>query len=266
MRKRWMVVAMGASLAAAVQAQGHGVHVNGNQCGYDSDYDVRLTAAGVDFARHDGRRPHDVFMHDGQLRVDGRPLAVSAEDAARLREYEDGTSKVLPQMAGIAQEAIGIAFDSLATVAATLGGSQHHRDALVARMNDERREALRQLDAHVNATHWDAQGFGTAIEQPVTDAANEMAESITGSVMWAVLTGRASEVEARADSIDASIDKAMDARSDKLEARAEAICPQLKSLEQLQRQFRFRLADGSALQLIRSDKERDNEARQVAAR
>ena len=67
MRKRWMVLAAGLSLAAAMQAQGRDVHVNGNQCGYDSDYDVRLTAAGVDFTRHDGTRPQHVFMHDGLL-------------------------------------------------------------------------------------------------------------------------------------------------------------------------------------------------------
>lgn len=266
MRKRWMVFAAGLSLAAAMQAQGRGVHVDGNQCGYDSNYDVRLTAAGVDFTRHDGTQPQHVFMHDGLLRVDGQPLAVSADDATRLREYESGVRQMLPQMAGIAQEAIGMAFDALATVAATLGGSQHHRDALVRKMNDERREALRQLDAHANASHWDAGGFEQAIEQPVTRAANEMARSITGSVMWAVLTGRASEIEARADSIDQSIDKAMDVRESRLEARAQAICPRLKSLEQLQRQFSFRLADGSALHLIRSDKERDNQARQVATR
>jgi len=152
-----------------------------------------------------------------------------------------------------------MAFDALATVAATLGGSQHHRDALVDRLNRQRQVALRGLGAHLNAQRWDQQGFGSAIEQPVTEAANDMAHSITRSVLWAVLTGHASDVEARADAIDQSIDKAMDERSEQIEAHAKAVCPRLNSLAQLQRQFGFRLADGSSLQLLRrTDTEHDN--------
>ena len=205
-------------------------------------------------------------MHDGRLRIDGRPVAVSDADAARLRDYEQQTRELLPQMAGIAQEAIGIGFDAMATVAATLGGSQHHRDELVGRLNHERREALRQLDMHLNASRWDAQDFGSAIEQPVTDAANELAHSVTGSVLWAVLTGRANAVEARADSIDQSIDKVMKNRSDQFEARVKAVCPRLENMDRLQQQLGFRLPDGAPLQLISPNRESDNKARQLAAR
>jgi len=262
-----MVLAVSLGLAATVQATAHELHVNGHHCGYSSAYDVQAKPDGIDFSRNVNGNATDVFMHDGQLRVNGKAVAVSAADAARPRAYENGMRELLPQMAGIANDAIGMAFDALATVAATLGGSQHHRDALVDWLNQQRRVALRELDAHVNAQRWDQQGFGSAIEKPVTEAANDMASSLTRSVLWAVLTGHARDVEARADAIDQSVDKAMSERSDQLEAHAEAICPRLDSLAQLQQQFGFRLADGSALQVLTyTDKERDNQARQVAAR
>jgi hypothetical protein len=260
-----MAAAAGLGLVAAMQATAHDVHVEGDQCGYNSRYAVQVAPGGIDFSNPQAHPAH-VFMHDGQLRVDGHPLAVSAADAARLRDYETGMRGVLPEMAGIAQEAVGVAFDALATVAATLGGSQHHRDALVRELNDARRTALVGLDAHVNAQHWDEQGFEDAIEQPVTEAANDLASALTRHVLWAVLTGRGADVEARADAIDASVDKAMDQRSKQLEARAKLLCPRLAALQQLQRQFDFRLADGSALQLITTNKESEPKASAVAAR
>lgn len=267
MRKRWMVLAVSLGLAVTAQVSARDLHVDSNQCGYSSAYDVQAKSDGIDFSRSDKGHPADVFMHDGQLQVNGKAVAVSPADAARLRAYESNMRELLPQMAGIANDAIGMAFDALSTVAATLGGSQHHREELVDRLNHQRRLALRALDAHVNAQRWDQQGFGAAIEQPVTEAANDMAHSLTRSVLWAVLTGHASDVEARADAIDQSIDKAMNERSDQLEARAKAVCPRLKSLETLQQQFSFRLADGSPLELLNHpNTEHDNQARQVAIR
>ena len=247
-----LVFAIG--LALGLQAQAGEVHVRGDQCGYDSNYDVRVTPAGIGFNRA-GARPAEVFMHDGALRVDGQPVAVSADDAARLRRYEADMRTLLPEMAGIAQEAVGIAFDSLATVAATLGGSQRHRDALVRQLNQSRVEALRGMEASINADHWSQQDFADAIDRPVTAASNQLASAVTRSVMWSLFTGRASELEARADTVDASMEKEMKARSGQLEARAKAICPRLAELDELQQQFRFRLADGRPLQLLTDNRD-----------
>jgi len=252
------------SLALGLPVQADGVHVRGNQCGYNSNYDVRVTPAGIDFSRS-GTPPGKVFMHDGTLRIDGRPVTVSAEDAARLRRYEAGMRNLLPEMAGIAHEAVGIAFDALTTVAATLGGSQHHRDALVRELNQSRVQALRGMDASIDAEHWSQQDFADAIEQPVDKASNQLASALTRSVMWSLFTGRADELEARADSIDASMEKEMQARSGQLEARAKAICPRLAELDELQQQFRFRLADGQPLQLLTDNRDRKGRDSQSGA-
>lgn len=242
-------------LALGAQAQAAEVHVRGDQCGYASNYDVRVSPAGIDFSRH-GTPPNDVFMHDGTLRVDGQPVAVSAEDAARLRRYEADMRSLLPEMAGIAHEAVGIAFDALDTVAATLGGSQHRRDALVRELNQSRVAALRGMDASIDAEHWSQQDFADAIDQPIEQASNQLAGALTRSVLWSLFTGHASELEARADSIDASMDKAMQARSGRLEARAKALCPRLAELDELQQQLRFRFAGGQPLQLLTDNRDR----------
>ena len=257
-----LVLATG--LASGLQAHAAEVHIQDNQCGYSSSFDVRVTPAGIDFSRSDAR-PADVFMHDGTLRVDGRAVPVSAGDAARLRRYEADMRGLLPEMAGIAHEAVDIAFDALATVAATLGGSRHHRDVLVRQLNHSRMEAQRGMESSIGADHWSQQDFADAIEQPVAAASNQLASAVTRSVMWSLFTGRASELAARADSIDESMEKEMKARSGRLEARAEAICPRLAELDGLQRQFGFRLADGRALQLLTDNRDHQGRDSQSSA-
>lgn len=257
-----LVLALGVALGLPAQAAE--VHVHGDQCGYNSNYDVRVMPTGIDFSRG-GASPAQVFMHDGTLRVDGRAIAVSGDDAVRLRRYEADMRGLLPEMAGIAHEAVGIAFDALATVAATLGGSQHRRDALVHQLNQSRMEALRGLEANINADHWSQQDFSDAIEQPVSAASDQLAGALTRSVMWSLFTGRASELEARADSVDQSMEKEMKARSGQLEARAKAICPRLAEMNDLQRQFHFRLADGQPLQLLTDNRDRKGRDSQSGA-
>jgi len=244
-----LVLALG--LAFGLQAQAGEVHVDGGRCGFDSNYDVQITPAGIGFTR-DNAPSSRVFMHDGTLRIDGQIVSVSPDDATRLREYEGGMRKLLPEMAGIAQDAVGIAFDSLTTVAATFGDSADHRDEAVKHLN--------QTD------HWSEKDFEKAIEQPITEASSQLASSLTRGVLWSLFTGGADKLEARADSLDQSLDKEMQGRADKLEVRAKAICPQLTELEQLQQQFQFRLTDGSSLQLITRNKESQKQARQVAER
>lgn len=74
------LLALAIGLASAAQAQAHGLHFDNDHCGYSTDYDIRVNADGIAFDRQ-GRPPASVFMHDGQLRVDGRLVVLSAADA-----------------------------------------------------------------------------------------------------------------------------------------------------------------------------------------
>jgi hypothetical protein len=146
-----------------------------------------------------------------------------------------------------------MAFDAMTTVAATLGGGPDEREALVKRLNHTHRDALRELDASVGSDHWNEHDFSQLIETQVESITEELTGSIRSSVISSLFRGKTSELEARANSLDASIDKEIDARSDKLEACVQLLCPRLTDLEKLQRQFEFRLADGSRLELLARD-------------
>lgn len=253
MRLTFMACALAAGLALGGAAQARGFHVSDGHCGYSTDYDVSVTPAGIGFSRDDGQ-PGQVFMHDGQLRVDGRDVAVSAEDAARLRQYEQQVRALMPEVVGIAREGVNIGFAAMRTVMLTFAENDGERRDLVDRLDRNHRDALARIDDTLGKGVWKRHAMDDAIARSVQDSVGDLVGKVAGAAVTAALSGDESKVaalEARADSLDKSIDREIDARAGQLDRRAEALCPRLGSLEQLQRQWQLRLPDGSRLQLLK---------------
>ncbi len=260
------VLVLGLAAAGGVQASDH--HTHHLQCSVDSDYDVQVKPDGIVFTREQGH-PGDVFMHDGQLRVDGQTVAVSAEDAVRLREYEHQVRVLVPAMADIARDGVDIGYSALTTVVATLADNGEERTKMLQKLHDKHVKALQQIDGSLGHGFWkagdDGEAFGNNLQETVAD----MVGSITGDVLKDALSSDPSKLaalEARTSTLDTTIDKAVNEPADKLTARAEALCPQFSQLQQLQQQFQFRLSHGERLQLFSLDTDSANKASQYAER
>ncbi|GLQ49159.1 DUF2884 family protein [Dyella flava] len=268
MRSRAVLLVLIACLMAAggVHAMGnHGPHL---QCDYDSDYDVQVQPNGIAFTRDSGH-PADVFMHDGQLRVDGRAVTVSAQDVARLREYEQQMRELVPAMAAIARGGVDVGYAALATVVATMVDNGDQRTHLLQTLRDRRVEALQQVDETLGRGLWKAGVESELFNQDLEKTVSDLVGGITGDAVSDALSGdpnRLAALEARANALDATLDKAVETPAERLGQRAEALCPRLNALNQLQQQFQFRLADGGRLQLLSSDMDSSNQARQYAQR
>lgn len=262
MRTLILSLALATGLALGASAQAGGLHVNHEQCSFGTDYDVLVKPGGITFERQDGT-PGSVFMHDGALRIDGRDVAVSAADATRLREYESQVRTLLPEVASIAREGVDIGFDALTTVVASFADDPAERSRLTTRLNEQHKQALTSVDEGLGQGEWRQHSVEDLMESQVGSAVESLVSTVTAKAVKAALSGDQSQVaalEARADSLDRSIDEQVDARADKLSERAEALCPRMARLDQLQQQFEFRLKDGSRLALVDRQPERDNEA------
>jgi hypothetical protein len=255
MRKTWLVWALATGVAFGGAAQARDIHFSDGNCGYSTDYDVRVTSGGIDFQREVGQPAH-VFMHDGQLRVDGRDVAVSADDAARLRSYETQVRVLLPEVAGIAREGVDIGFAAMRTVLLTFAENSDERQDMVGRLDQNHRLALARIDDGLGKGVWKQRDMDDVIEGSIQSSVSDLVGKVTGSAVKAALSGDQSKVaalEARANSLDATLDKEVNARADQLDQRAAALCPRLSSLDQLQQQMQFRLQDGSQLALLTHD-------------
>jgi hypothetical protein len=262
MHRHFTTIALAAGLLVAGGAQASDMHGHHMQCSFNSDYDVQIKADGIAF-RRDGDHPYEIFMHDGQLRVDGHAVAVSAQDAARLRSYEQQVRDLLPAMAGIARDGIDIGYSAMTTVAATLTDDSDERTRIMAKLRDRHAVALQQIDVTLGHGFWKAgdsgETFGAAVEEAVAD----MVGSITGDVLKDALSNDPSKLaslEARTSSLETTLDKAVEQPANKLARRADALCPRLSQLEQLQEQFQFRLPDGERLKLLSPDTDRNDKA------
>jgi hypothetical protein len=248
-------LAMSAALPAV--AGGHGIHVDTDNCknNYSTQYDVDIRASGIDFFREDGT-PAKVFMHDGALRVDGKAIAVSAADADSLRRYEADVRELVPEVAAIAREGVDIGFAAMTSVTAAFAEDGDTRARLVDKLKHKRIEAMRRIDDGLGAGKWRRDDADRIVEDAVSDTVGDLVGTVTASAVSAALSGDQSKVaalQARANSLDATIKREVDTRADKLEARANALCPKLAELDRLQRQWQFRLSDGSPLQLMKSE-------------
>lgn len=247
-----------ATATAPAHARAHNVELH-TSCSVSSDYDLVVRGDGLQFTRHDGS-PQRVFMHDGQLRVDGQPLAVSPQDAARLRQYEANVRALLPQVAAIARDGVGIGFDALTTVAATFTDSPDERAQVIRQLGEQRQRILGKIDQGIGQGHWQQHDFDQMMNEDMGDAISTLVSTVAARAVKAALSGDQSQVaalEARAQSLESSIEKAVEIPAERLGKRADALCPRLVELDQLQRQLDLRLPDGKPLSLMSASREGD---------
>jgi hypothetical protein len=248
----------------AFAATGNGHHL---QCNYHSDYDVQVQPAGIVFTRSEGH-PARIFMHGGQLRIDDSDVAISADDAVRLRAYEQQVRELVPAIAAIVRDGVDIGYAALSTVVATLSDNGDERQRMLASLHDRRDEAMHGIDSTLGQGMWsdnDDELFDRDLEKVVDDLVGGLA----GSAVSDALSGdpnRVAALEARAKALDATLDKAVQEPAEKLGERAEALCPRFSALDQLQQQFRFRLSGGGRLQLLSLDMDSSYKASQYAQR
>jgi hypothetical protein len=242
-----------AFVLAATAGQATAFNVSTDTCKHDysTPYDVDITTAGLSFHRADGV-PADIFLHDGALRVDSKAVVVSRADADALRRYEAGVRALMPQVAAIAREGVELGFSAMTTVTLSFADGDQ-RGRMLEKLKRKQIEALHEIDEGVGAGHWSGDRMTETVAGSVSDSVGELVGSVTSSAVTVALSGDASKVaalQARAESLDKAMDHEMSKRSKALEAKSNAICPQLNDLASLQQGWGVRLPDGKSLELM----------------
>ncbi|MDR6938049.1 DUF2884 family protein [Luteibacter sp. 3190] len=248
-----IAIATTAAFASASASAAGGASFSTDTCRYDysTPFDVDVTAAGLSFHRTDGS-PAKVFLHDGTLRVDGKPVMVSDADAVALRRYEDGVRKLVPEVAAIAREGVSMSYEAMTSVTLTFAEGDQ-RAEILEKLKRKQADSLRSIDEGIGAGHWSSNRMAETVAGSVSDGVGELVGSVTSSAVTAALSGDTSKVaalQARADSLDKSLNREMNKRSRALESRTATICPRLDALAELQRAWKVRLPDGKPLELM----------------
>ena len=245
---------LAAALAAAVPVSAF-AHAHIRDCDMSSDYALSIKPDRLVFKRHAGT-PAEIEISNGTLRVDGTLVATNAADAQRLRDAEREVRSLVPEVKGIARDAVAIAFDAVGQVAAAFA-----HDGAAARRSAEHIAALgREIDRKIAETdsfdHWQDADIDRLVGSTVEAVVPEIVGNVTAEALKVAFTGdeaAAAELEARANSIEKSVDRAVEKQAAQLEARAMGVCSRLRALDRVQSDMDVRLPDGSRLNLVRVD-------------
>lgn len=245
---------LAAALGAAVSMPAF-AHTHIHDCDLSSAYSLSIKSDRLVFKRHVGT-PAEIEIANGTLRVDGTLVATNAADAQRLRDAEREVRSLVPEVKAIARDAVAIAFDAVGQVAAAFA-----HDGAAARRSAEHLAALgREIDRKIadtdNFDHWEDADIDRLVGATVEAVVPEIVGNVTAEALKVAFTGdeaAAAELEARAESIEKSVDRAVAKQAAQLEVRAMGVCSRLRALDRAQSDLDVRLPDGRRLDLVRVD-------------
>jgi len=224
-----------AAASTAAAGESKAPQLSSRQCGVSTPYNVLVDSGGI-WLRNRDQVPAEIFFHDGELNIDRQPIPVSDADAQRLRQLEWGTRRLVPAVAGVAGEATDIAFDALGATVEIMtgsGGTQRRVERL-------RRDAHAYVARTLGRGIWEQAVFEAGFDRHVQDAAERLSGALARGVLWTMLTGGSDRIEARAEKMEADLERRMDARGQALEAQAQSLCTQVLALDAIQQSLEVR--------------------------
>lgn len=240
-------------LFAALVLAGTSASAENKGCNIDSDYDVALSPDAITFSRDDGA-PRSVVMKDGSLLVDGHEAALTDADRERVRQFERDARALVPEVRAITMDAVDIAFTAMAEVAR---GLAPENTTLQTKLETSRAELIAEFDQPEGHFKIDEDAVDASVSRLVGEITPTLIGEITTAALSAAFSGdesKARELERRAENMEADIEAKVKVRADALEARAEILCPKFVALDALDDALAYRLDDGSALDLLRTDR------------
>ena len=225
-------------------------------CDVETPWSVQLESDALTFSREaeDAGIPREVRLAAGTLSIDGRDMAISADDRRRLRVYESEVRAMIPEAKAIALDAINIAFtavDEVARLFADRNASSYERTA--EKLATVRIVARRKVDDAFKGRGWNEGDLDLVIEDAVEQLLPTLIGDVVGNAVRLALSGDAAaarELEARAERMQREIERRVEGRAKSLEARAEALCPRLIALDRIEDEVTAELAPGQRFDLI----------------
>ncbi|NQD36203.1 DUF2884 family protein [Permianibacter sp. IMCC34836] len=233
--KRILLTATAAALMTAT-AQAHELKTHDHSCNVDLQYaisldnrQVTLTDDGSEFA-----------LANGELRHNGKAIALSSADQQQLRRYEDGLRQLVPQVNAVTREALAIAGEATEFAFATLLGPDHESvkemrgkfanlTSEIGKRMDDRHLPSRAMS--MQDEDWNIAGGGASLGWSVLSAST----AIVGKAMHAAFDEEyAKQWQAQLDQMEHDLDQKVEARAELLEAKAESLCANMTELEKIE--------------------------------
>ncbi|MEQ7991419.1 DUF2884 family protein [Xanthomonas hortorum] len=218
-------------------------------CEVSSDYDLTLNPRSLLLIRESGT-PQRLVMRQGALFVDDRWVALSADDRARLIQFERQTRDVVPLAQEVGREAADIAVTALGEVAAGFSRTPEATRTQMANVREKIDTRLKQSFSKSQLTTID---IDDDIGAMVAELLPQLIGDVVAGAVQSALTGN--DVQLRSlDGVEAGIERLIEPQARALRPRAQQLCERVEALDGLDNALAYRLPSGEPLQLLRVDR------------
>jgi Protein of unknown function (DUF2884) len=242
MKRLALIIALSFGAAFAAQAETL-------QCNFESDYKFSQQGRTLVFTKETspGKR---ILIQDGRMVIDGRELGLSADDKARVSEFESEVRLLIPQVKLVTSEAIDIAFTALIEVSRGFDSEQNNstvkklRNAQVALHNSINKSPELIINDDIDEK---------IIEPIVTDFIPNIVGAAVKQALTIAFSGdeaKKKAFEARMDNMGKEIETKVEARAKKLEPLAQAICSRARNMDKIEDGLALRLSNKQKINLL----------------
>jgi hypothetical protein len=248
--KRTML-AMALVLACGSAMARNGGKISANSCDVESDYSLTTHGNAFVFTRDDGKAPARMSLGGGKLFIDGKQAQLNGADQARVGQFEGELRQLVPEVQQVTIEAIDIAFTALTEVARGLSSDPDESVAKLEKSHVRARKEIASRPAFVFSKHGD-DALAAIIDPIVSEYVPEITGSAVTLAMKMVFASDAKRVdmEKRLNRMGEEIDTKVNARAEKLEPLAEAMCQRMKRMDGLDNALEYRLPGGQPIELL----------------
>lgn len=239
----WLMLVSGCAACAGAHGQ-----TLLDTCHATSTYDVTFATQGVLFDRAQPA-PRRVYLHDGQLQVDGVVVQLDAEDRDRVTLIGRTVHELEPKVKAIATQAVDLAAQAVREQA---GGSDADAqlDARIASMSAQ----LKTRIARSNSSHdW----HGPAFDQYANEIAAYIVPLLAGGLLRQAVAMAldgdlegAAQLRQRAADMGDELRERVRRKLQALRPQVAALCPSLQHIDQWESGIHGPLPGGVQLDLV----------------
>lgn len=241
----WLALMAGALACSGAHAQGLL-----DTCHASSSYDVTIKADGVLFDR-DKPAPRRVYLHAGQLTLDGVPVTLDAEDSDRVRLMERLVRGLEPKVKAIADRGVDLAAQAVRQQAAT--SSPATSGELDTRLAAITRNLKARIASSDSSHDWHGPAFRQYANQTMARIVPLLASGLLQQAVTAALNGNlgaAGQLRQRATHMATALRVRIRKKLQVLHPQVQALCPSLQRLNQLESGIHTPLPDDERINLI----------------
>ncbi|WP_428819976.1 DUF2884 family protein [Microbulbifer sp. MCCC 1A16149] len=254
------VAALSSSVALATE-----VHIdadNHSSCSVDLHQQVTVGPDFIETRGGDKGAPQIAYHAPDQLAVGDDGVILTPEQQALMQSYQQGLHSAGRDVSLIAADAMDIALDGVGIALSVLAGAddpdtQEFLSSSRALRTKLLVQTQRPGDVYTFGGSWIDHAMGESFERELEPQLEALAKKSAGKIAWhalkAAFTGGAS-IERDAELAAEKVEKVMEKKAERLEARAEGLCTQLLELDALETDLHRAIPELQGMELLEAKK------------